>query len=128
MLTKEQTNQLAVALGERERLLRGEVRQKIQEKFGRDLPELDSSGDDSARSVADLLEDIDTGIMVRDVDELLAIEAARAAMKGGSYGTCVMCHGPIGFKRLIALPTAVRCLPCQERHESASWKQPEMKL
>ncbi len=128
MLTTVQINHLKVALDERERLLRVEVRKAIHEKFGRDLPELESLGDDSARSVADLLDDIDTGMMMRDVNELLAIEAARAAIKGGSYGVCVMCHGPIGYRRLIALPSAERCLTCQERYEHGTWKQPEMKL
>ena len=128
MLTANQITQLKTELGDRERLLRSEVRKAIHEKFGRDLPELESVGDDSARSVADLLDDIDTGMMMRDVDELMAIEAAREAIKGGSYGTCVMCHGPIDFKRLIALPSAERCLPCQEQHERTTWKPPEMKL
>ena len=128
MLTTAQINQLKTALFERERLLRGEVRTAIHEKFGRDIPELESMGDDSAQSVADLLDDIDTSMMMRDVDELMAIEAAREAIKVGSYGTCVMCHGPIGFKRLIALPSAERCLACQEQHERTTWKQPEMKL
>jgi len=128
MLTADQINQFKTVLGERERLLRGEVRKAIHEKFGRDLPELESLDDDSARSVADLLNDIDTGIMMRDIDELMAIEAAREAIKNGTYGACVMCDGPIGFKRLIALPTAARCLPCQEQYERANGKRPEMKL
>ena len=129
MLTANEINQLKSALGERERLLRSEVRKAIHEKFGRDLPELESSGDDSPSSVADLLDDIDVdiGMMMRDVDELKAIEAARAAIKGGTYGKCVSCQGRIGFKRLIALPSAERCLPCQERYESTARKQPEMK-
>jgi len=126
MLTAGQFNQLKRTLGERERILRGEVRKTIHEKFGRDLPELESQGDDSARSVADLLDDIDTGMMMRDVDELLAIEVARAAMKAGSYGTCAMCQGPIGFKRLCALPSAARCFACQQRHERAASKQPAL--
>ena len=80
-----------------------------------------------ADSVADLLDDIDTGMMMRYVDELMDIEAAQEAIKGGNYGACVMCHGPMkGFKRLIALPTAQRCQRCLERHERATRKQPEL--
>jgi DnaK suppressor protein len=128
MLTADRIDQLKTALDERERLLRSEVRKAIHDKLGRDIPELESMGDESAQSVADLLDDIDTGMMMRDVDELMAIEAARDAIKRGSYGTCVMCHGPIGFKRLIALPSAERCLTCQEQQERTTWKRPEMKL
>ncbi|MEO8101776.1 MAG: TraR/DksA C4-type zinc finger protein [Betaproteobacteria bacterium] len=128
MLTTVQINQLKSALGDRERVLRRKVRKAIQEKYGRDLPELESLGDDSAQSVADMLDDIDTGMVMRDVDELMSIEAARAAIKGGSYGKCVTCHAPIGYKRLLALPSAERCLSCQEQHERTTWTQPEMKL
>ena len=122
MLNEIQITQLMTALDERDRLLRSHVRNAINEKHGRDLPELESTGDESARSIADLLDDIDTGMMIRDVDELMAIESARAAIRKGSYGTCVMCHGPVGFRRLIALPTATRCLRCQERHERSTGK------
>ena len=128
MLSASQITQLKAALDERERVLRGEVRRAIHEKFGRDMPELESMGDDSARSVADLLEDIDTGMIIRDVNELQAIETARTSIKAGSYGSCVLCHRPVGFKRLIALPTAERCLSCQERHERKQGPRPEMKL
>lgn len=128
MLTADQISHLKTALRARERLLRGEVRKAVHEKFGRDIPELESQGDESARSVADLLEDIDSGMLTRDVDELKAIEAAQQAIKGGSYGICVLCHQPIGIKRLIALPSAERCLSCQVRHERTTWKQAEPKL
>ena len=89
MLNEIQITQLMTALDERDRLLRSHVRNAINEKHGRDLPELESTGDESARSIADLLDDIDTGMMIRDVDELMAIESARAAIRKGSYGTCV---------------------------------------
>jgi RNA polymerase-binding transcription factor DksA len=128
VLTSDQVKQLRAALGERERVLRSEVRKAIHEKLGHDIPELDSLSDDTAKPVADLLDDIDTGMMMRDVDELMAIEAAKAAFKTGAYGNCATCHGPIDFKRLLALPSATRCLPCQERHERTTWKQREMKL
>lgn len=128
MLSPDQLKQLKAALSEREHHLRGEVRRAIHEKFGRDLPELEDTGDESSQSVADLLDDIDTGMMMRDVDELLAIESARGAIKGGSYGDCTVCGAPIDFRRLIALPTATRCLACQELHERTTWKPPEMKL
>jgi RNA polymerase-binding transcription factor DksA len=128
MLTRAQIDTLEAALVEREQLLRGEVRKAIHEKYGRDIPELESLGDDSARSVADLLSDIDTGIMMRDVDELTSIESARKAIREGSYGACETCHQSIGIKRLIALPSATRCLPCQEHHERATGSQSNLEI
>ena len=128
MLTAVQIDEFKNELGQSERLLRGEVRRAIQDKLGRDIPEFESMGDDSAQSVADLLDDIDTGMMMRDVEELAVIEAARKAINAGSYGVCVVCHGPIGFKRLLASPSAARCLTCQEQHERTTWQQPERKL
>lgn len=123
MLTKRQIDKLESELDERDRLLRSEVRKSIHEKYGQDIPELESLRQDSGSSVADLLSDIDIGMMMRDVDELMAIEAARIAIKEGAYGTCAMCHDPIEFKRLIAMPTATRCLPCQERYERTTGSQ-----
>ncbi len=128
MLTTDQRRQLKASLDEREKLLRGEVRKAIHEKYGRDIPELESLGDDSACSVADLLDDIDTGMMMRDIDELMSIESARVAIKEGSYGVCAMCHDPISFNRLLAQPSAVRCLSCQERHERATGGQPSLEI
>ncbi|MFN7174962.1 MAG: TraR/DksA family transcriptional regulator [Thermaurantiacus tibetensis] len=35
-----------------------------------------------------------------------------ARIADGSYGTCVVCGGPISEARLKALPTAVTCIDC----------------
>ncbi len=48
---------------------------------------------------------------------LADIDAARARMWHGHYGTCIDCGEPIPFSRLQAYPTAKRCTACQSRRE-----------
>jgi RNA polymerase-binding transcription factor DksA len=45
---------------------------------------------------------------------LLAIERAQA----GTLDVCVLCEGPIGAKRLEAIPTADTCIACQRDREA----------
>ena len=51
---------------------------------------------------------------------VIADVAAKARMKDKTYGICIECHDFISFDRLLMLPTALRCLSCQELHESGS--------
>jgi len=45
------------------------------------------------------------------------IQAALARLDEGTYGACERCGEPINPARLEALPTARRCVPCQEEVE-----------
>jgi DnaK suppressor protein len=51
------------------------------------------------------------------LDELRGLEAARSRLADGSYGVCMDCGGDIGFERLRANHSAVRCIDCQTMHE-----------
>jgi RNA polymerase-binding transcription factor DksA len=53
----------------------------------------------------------------RDQLELRQIADARERMRTGDYGQCIDCGTDIALERLQALPSAERCMPCQERHE-----------
>ena len=55
----------------------------------------------------------------RDTQELQDIAEALVRMDQGSYGSCVDCGTDIPLARLEAQPSALRCLPCQEKHEQA---------
>lgn len=44
--------------------------------------------------------------------ELEALSAALERLDEGSYGTCLGCGGPIAPGRLLAVPTATRCIGC----------------
>lgn len=55
-------------------------------------------------------------------EALVQVGLAFERMRGGAYGSCRGCGGVIDFQRLLALPTAERCWPCQqavERRERA---------
>lgn len=43
----------------------------------------------------------------------------------GNEVICLDCQEPIGLRRLASLPTAVRCLECQQAHElrGKQWKR-----
>ena len=41
------------------------------------------------------------------------LRLAREALAAGTYGICLDCGGPIPEARLVAVPDAVRCVPCQ---------------
>ena len=45
------------------------------------------------------------------------IQAALQRLENGTYGICEACGKPISPERLEALPTARRCVPCQEKLE-----------
>jgi RNA polymerase-binding transcription factor DksA len=66
----------------------------------------------------------DAGVLQEDRDNVrVLLETARLAYEGteaavahllaGTYGTCVMCEGPIGTERLEALPGVTTCVTCQ---------------
>ncbi len=129
MLTSEQIGQLKKLLLEQESLLRQKMSMAIQQRTSRDTSDLEANnGDDSEQSIADLQESLDTSILTKNTDELQAIEIAKESLENNNYGFCIACQGPIDFKRLLALPTAQRCLPCQEQHERTTWKPSETKL
>ena len=50
---------------------------------------------------------------------LALVREALLRIQSDSYGLCEECHGPIGDKRLTALPWSKLCLPCQGAKESA---------
>jgi RNA polymerase-binding transcription factor DksA len=53
------------------------------------------------------------GALVEEARHQLAeVEAARARLADGTYGTCQRCGEPIGEGRLEARPTARTCIRC----------------
>jgi DnaK suppressor protein len=55
----------------------------------------------------------------QDRGRLRLIQRALERISDGSFGICVECEGPIGLKRLQALPWASHCIQCQEQAEVA---------
>jgi len=48
----------------------------------------------------------------------LQVDEAMRLLVEGRYGQCIVCGQPIPLSRLRVLPFALRCLPCQEKHET----------
>jgi DnaK suppressor protein len=49
--------------------------------------------------------------------EMHGIEHAFIRIHQGTYGICSDCQSNIDFPRLLAYPTALRCMTCQETYE-----------
>jgi len=79
-------------------------------------------------SLADLLVDVNLGEIDREVQALRDIEAARSRIGAGTFGRCLDCGEPMGWRRLDAYPTATRCLECQVRHEQRGTPTPTPRL
>ncbi len=53
----------------------------------------------------------------RENVEIQKLALALDRMEQGSYGICLACDGDISEKRLMAEPTALLCVHCQEKRE-----------
>lgn len=117
-LTPQQTERLAEVLAEQRAALASTIdnhfAQHAQTRFT-DL--VGQVGDLEDHALAELLVDDELAGIQREISELREIQAAEDRLKRGHCGTCLDCGGPIGFERLLAWPTATRCVPCQEAYE-----------
>lgn len=50
--------------------------------------------------------------------EVTAIQAALQRIAKGTYGVCVDCGEEIPVNRLEAVPTALRCMPCETKRSA----------
>jgi RNA polymerase-binding protein DksA len=118
-LSSEQQKKLELALKSRYQQLINEVRQELGREGEQHFADFAEAGgsDQGDESVADALADIAAARVDRQVNEMRAIESARKQIKAGEYGVCGDCGEDIRFERLLAYPTAVRCVNCQQQHE-----------
>ena len=117
-LTNSEIKRLAAALDQRYRLLQEEVLAEL-ERSG-ESHYIDLAGgvhDPGDESMADLLSDLSAESVLRQVNELRDIEQALWRIREGEYGECQECAAEIGFTRLLACPTATRCIACQAHKE-----------
>jgi DnaK suppressor protein len=118
-LTSLQRNQLARLIERRRDALLAELRD--------DAVRAQRETDIGEERVA-LLSHVDNADTARDVGELRALEAAGKRLAQGRYGICIDCAAEIPYARLKASPQALRCEPCQERHEKTFASSPTPKL
>lgn len=117
-LTTKQTQELEALLRNRQAQLLVEIREELARSGEPRHIEMSGRVTDLAdESVADMLADIDAAMIDRQVKEMRDIEAALARIKSGEYGKCVDCGVNIPHNRLLAYPTAKRCIRCQELRE-----------
>ena len=118
-LRKAQLSKLAASLDQRRGSLLEEVRDALERSEDQQYVELidRAPADIGDQSSGDTLADMNLAIIDRHVQEIRSIEAARARMKDAEYGICIDCGDDIDVERLGAMPTARRCLVCQDQHE-----------
>jgi DnaK suppressor protein len=116
---REDLNKIMENLRNRQKALLEEVRDKFDQRDNQHLIDLlgREPGDSGDISMADAVADMNILRADRQVNELRDIDAAFARMKAGDFGICVDCGANIPMPRLLAYPTAKRCVACQERHE-----------
>ena len=99
---------------------------KLWEEIGSELNESDKEHfmqiagevqDLEDRSVADLITDLNITLIDKHVQETRDINSAIIRINKGTFGVCNDCGEPIGYDRLMAYPTAKRCVHCQEVYE-----------
>ncbi len=115
-LNEQQRTDLQQRLADRERALREDIRREInlQEDYVQLASEVPDPGD---LSFANLSIDLGNAAVTRDMTELRAVELAYKKIDSGTYGECISCGYEIPFERLMAMPAAERCAPCQEQYE-----------
>ena len=118
-LTKTQLAKLERTLDQQYESLLEEVRDALEHGENQQYVELidRAPADSGDQATGDALADLNLAIIDRHVREIRDIEATRLRLREGSFGTCIGCGAGIGFERLLAYPTAKRCLVCQRQHE-----------
>ena len=129
MLTPEQLARLRAKIDERCEALSAEIHRDAarsrDETYGELAGPVTDGGD---KATADLISDLSSAELDRDLGELRRLEAAQERLAGGSYGICVDCAGEIDFERLLAQPAALRCFDCQRVYERTYTHPPEPTL
>jgi len=119
-LTTAQLETLAHKLDAREAELQQEVRavkaESTQSPTQQTPQRVGDAGDQGEESIRSALRHAEVS---RDIEELRQIAAARDRMTAGTYGLCIDCGTAVALGRLQALPSAERCMPCQETFEAA---------
>jgi RNA polymerase-binding transcription factor len=102
-------------LHERRREMDGDVQSRLRDGRATRAQEVRDQLDDSD---ANNQGDIDFALLQMRAKTVSRIDEALVRLDAGRYGACVECGRGIAARRLRALPFAVRCQPCEERHEA----------
>lgn len=118
-LTRPQLEQLGQKLKADYQARLHEVRDELQNSGNQHRIDLlnGEPGDAGDESMANALADFNLAILDRHIDEIRDIEAALQRIRRDEYGVCIDCGEDVTFPRLMAYPTAKRCIVCQEQRE-----------
>lgn len=118
-LKQSQLEQLVMSLKKNYQTLLVEVRDELEHSGEQHRIDLLNSepGDSGDESMANALADINVARLDRHIREMRDIEAALQRVREKAFGACIDCGSDIAFERLLAYPTAKRCIACQEKHE-----------
>ena len=118
-LSKVQRSRIERELDKQYAALLEQVRDALDQSENQQYIELiDRAPADSAdQATGDALADLNLAIIDRHVREIRDIEATRERIASGDLGVCMECGAEVGYERLLAYPTAKRCIRCQQQHE-----------
>ncbi|MEM1502461.1 TraR/DksA C4-type zinc finger protein [Domibacillus sp. 8LH] len=126
MLTQEQLNELKQELLRQKEQLTGRLE---QDNDNEDVGELSSYDNHPADTGTELyVRERDMAIDDHSRDELDKVEAALAAMEGGTYGICKESGEEIPFERLQAVPTTLYSVDHTPDQEPETDRVPEDRL
>ena len=115
-LTSEQIDDLKQLLGERERQLLATLNAELHVEDGTHTAI--TAGSDADWTTADVEADTLIARAERHSAALADTVSALEKVTDGRYGVCETCGEAIGYARLLAYPSARRCLACQTSAEN----------
>ena len=110
--TEEQLTQLKVALHRRYL----DLQEEIHNEMGHSAEAREVNSDEYLNNIPD---DIDTALVDRQINEMRELEMSMKYLSELEFGDCIDCGNEIGFERLLAYPSAQRCVQCQSQYEKA---------
>lgn len=117
-LPPQQRDEFKHQLTERWDALLQEIRREVEASQHNTMEELVGLVRDTGdESLADLISGLDSALTNHHLEELRQVEAALQRLRLGTYGRCADCGEPIPTERLRSIPTALRCITCQDHHE-----------
>lgn len=119
-LSPKALEEIKAKLLERRRALKEEIRKILESSQEEEYVSMARRWSDA--SISEELRDVNIAQAAHLINELFEIETALKRIEEGIYDFCVDCGEPIGVERLMAYPTAVRCLRCQARFEQQQGK------
>ena len=105
-------------------------REQLRREISAETEQLKVFGTPDPREDADIAEETwEDEEVTRTVEVLQArfrqIEEALERIRSGACGVCIDCKRAIPRERLEAVPSAIRCVSCQEKHEAKTARPPK---